>query len=111
MALQRRCLSHQSNQTNQQIFQYFVRVYAKCSLSSFESFLSTTLGMNRGSRAIFQFYPENPEQVELLTSAAMRAGFTGGLLVDYPNSAKAKKSVLVLSSGLSSIHFLSRYFL
>ena len=55
-------------------------------------FFNTLYGcMSRGSRAVFQFYPENPEQVELLTSAALRAGFTGGLLVDYPNSAKAKK--------------------
>jgi len=63
-------------------------------------FFSTLYGcMSRGSRAIFQFYPENPEQVELLTSAALRAGFTGGLLVDYPNSAKAKKYFLVLMAG------------
>jgi len=54
----------------------------------------------RGARAIFQFYPENTQQVELLTSAAMRAGFTGGLLVDYPNSAKAKKYFLVLFAGM-----------
>ena len=30
-------------------------------------------------------------QLELLTQQAMRAGFTGGLVVDYPNSTKAKK--------------------
>lgn len=51
----------------------------------------TRLGMSRGSRAIFQFYPENPDQLSLLTTAALKSGFTGGLLVDYPNSAKAKK--------------------
>eukprot|EP01123_Difflugia_compressa_P009880 TRINITY_DN3427_c0_g1_i1.p1 TRINITY_DN3427_c0_g1~~TRINITY_DN3427_c0_g1_i1.p1 ORF type:complete len:298 (-),score=62.55 TRINITY_DN3427_c0_g1_i1:84-941(-) len=54
----------------------------------------------RGSRAVFQFYPENTQQVELLTSAAIRAGFTGGLLIDYPNSAKAKKYFLVLFAGM-----------
>ena len=32
-------------------------------------------------------------QVELITQQAMRAGFTGGLVVDYPNSSKAKKLV------------------
>jgi 18S rRNA (guanine1575-N7)-methyltransferase len=34
---------------------------------------------------------ENTQQMELLSSAALRAGFVGGVLVDYPNSAKAKK--------------------
>lgn len=40
---------------------------------------------------MFQFYPENPAQMELITQQAMRAGFTGGVVVDYPNSTKAKK--------------------
>ena len=30
--------------------------------------------------------------MELITCQAMRAGFTGGVLIDYPNSSKAKKS-------------------
>lgn len=38
-----------------------------------------------------QFYPDNAEQLESLTSAALRSGFEGGLVVDYPNSTKAKK--------------------
>lgn len=29
----------------------------------------------------------------------MKAGFTGGLVVDYPNSAKAKKYFLVLMTS------------
>ena len=29
----------------------------------------------------------------------MKAGFTGGLVVDYPNSTKAKKMFLVLFTG------------
>lgn len=37
---------------------------------------------------MFQFYPENDAQVELIISQAMRAGFTGGLVVDFPNSSK-----------------------
>ncbi|XP_015788341.1 probable 18S rRNA (guanine-N(7))-methyltransferase [Tetranychus urticae] len=53
----------------------------------------------RGSKAVFQFYPEDDKQVELITTQAMRAGFTGGLLVDYPNSSKAKKVYLVLFTG------------
>jgi len=55
--------------------------------------------MSRGSRAVFQFYPENVDQLTLLTGAALKAGFTGGLLVDYPNSAKAKKYFLVVFAG------------
>ncbi|KAK1158380.1 putative 18S rRNA (guanine-N(7))-methyltransferase [Acipenser oxyrinchus oxyrinchus] len=55
----------------------------------------------RGSRAVFQLYPENSDQVELITSQAMKAGFTGGMVVDYPNSTKAKKFFLCLFSGVS----------
>jgi 18S rRNA (guanine1575-N7)-methyltransferase len=44
-----------------------------------------------GARCCFQFYPDNPEQVDLITNAALENGFTGGLVVDYPHSAKAKK--------------------
>lgn len=32
------------------------------------------------------------QKLELITSQAMRAGFSGGMVVDYPNSSKAKKS-------------------
>ncbi|KAG2458929.1 BUD23 methyltransferase, partial [Polypterus senegalus] len=59
------------------------------------------LGMARGSRAVFQIYPENSDQLELITSQAMKAGFTGGMVVDYPNSAKAKKFFLCLFVGVS----------
>lgn len=55
--------------------------------------------LSRGSRAVFQFYPENGQQVELITQQAMRAGFSGGLVVDFPNSTKAKKMFLVLFTG------------
>lgn len=55
--------------------------------------------LSRGSRAVFQFYPENGAQIELITQQAMKAGFTGGLVVDYPNSTKAKKMFLVLFTG------------
>ena len=46
----------------------------------------------RGGRAVLQFYPESPAQVEMITTCAMRAGFSGGLVIDYPNSSKRKKS-------------------
>ncbi|KAJ8870058.1 hypothetical protein PR048_029069 [Dryococelus australis] len=57
--------------------------------------------LSRTARAVFQFYPENNEQVELITSQAMKAGFFGGVVVDYPNSTKAKKFFLVLMTGES----------
>lgn len=53
----------------------------------------------RGARAVLQIYPDSPQQAELLTTAALRAGFAGGLVVDYPNSARAKKYYLVLMVG------------
>nr|KAF6488844.1 BUD23 rRNA methyltransferase and ribosome maturation factor [Molossus molossus] len=56
----------------------------------------------RGARAVLQLYPENSEQLELITTQAIKAGFTGGVVVDYPNSAKAKKFYLCLFSGPSS---------
>ncbi|XP_059619522.1 probable 18S rRNA (guanine-N(7))-methyltransferase [Phlebotomus argentipes] len=55
--------------------------------------------LTRTARAVFQFYPENASQIELVTSQAMKAGFLGGLVVDFPNSAKAKKYFLVLMTG------------
>lgn len=61
----------------------------------------TTLyaALDKGARAIFQFYPENDDQIELITEVATRCGFEGGLLVDYPNSKKAKKYYLCLFAG------------
>eukprot|EP00164_Ancoracysta_twista_P006108 GFYU01008437.1.p1 GENE.GFYU01008437.1~~GFYU01008437.1.p1 ORF type:complete len:283 (-),score=93.82 GFYU01008437.1:356-1204(-) len=53
----------------------------------------------RGARAVFQVYPDTPKQMEMLTEAAMKAGFSGGLVVDYPNSTKAKKYFLTLFTG------------
>ncbi|KAF2076790.1 hypothetical protein CYY_001916 [Polysphondylium violaceum] len=53
----------------------------------------------RGAKAILQFYPENAAQIEMITTSALRCGFSGGLLVDFPNSTKAKKYFLVLFTG------------
>ena len=60
--------------------------------------------LKSGARAVFQFYPSSPDQIELITSCAMRAGFGGGLVVDNPNSTKAKKHYLVLSAGFAASH-------
>lgn len=46
-----------------------------------------------------QIYPENAEQATLLSEEAMKAGFSGGLVVDYPHSTRAKKYFLCLMVG------------
>jgi 18S rRNA (guanine1575-N7)-methyltransferase len=66
-------------------------------LNAFFSALYASL--RHSARAALQFYPDSAQQLDLITAAAMRAGFSGGLLVDYPNSAKAKKYYLVLTAG------------
>uniref|UniRef100_H3CQK2 18S rRNA (guanine-N(7))-methyltransferase n=1 Tax=Tetraodon nigroviridis TaxID=99883 RepID=H3CQK2_TETNG len=55
--------------------------------------------MSRGSRAVFQLYPENSEQLELITTQAMKAGFSGGMVVDYPNS----RFFLCLFAGVTGV--------
>ncbi|XP_058821903.1 probable 18S rRNA (guanine-N(7))-methyltransferase [Topomyia yanbarensis] len=63
-------------------------------------FFSTLFAcLTRNARAVFQFYPENSDQITLVTTQATKAGFYGGLVVDYPNSTKAKKYYLVLMTG------------
>ena len=52
-----------------------------------------------GARCCFQFYPQNPEQVDMITKSALENGFTGGVLVDFPHSTKAKKYYLFLQAG------------
>mmetsp|Transcript_35570 Transcript_35570/g.80225 ORF Transcript_35570/g.80225 Transcript_35570/m.80225 type:complete len:293 (+) Transcript_35570:129-1007(+) len=67
---------------------------AKRRLTRFFSSLYTCL--KRGSKAALQFYPETPEQAVLIAQCASAVGFMGGLVVDYPNSSKAKKYYLCL---------------
>ncbi|KZO97815.1 S-adenosyl-L-methionine-dependent methyltransferase [Calocera viscosa TUFC12733] len=65
-----------------------------------QRFFSTLYAsLTRGARAVLQFYPQNDDQVTMITSTAMRCGFEGGLVVDYPNSTKAKKYFLCLFAG------------
>lgn len=54
-------------------------------LSNFNIFKS------RGARAVFQFYPENQQQCELIFTQATKAGFRGGIVIDNPESQKSKK--------------------
>lgn len=65
-------------------------------------FTSLYTSLVRGGKAVFQFYPDSPSQVELITAQAMRSGFTGGVIVDYPNSTRAKKMFLVLFAGVNN---------
>uniref|UniRef100_A0A8C6VUY5 18S rRNA (guanine-N(7))-methyltransferase n=1 Tax=Nothobranchius furzeri TaxID=105023 RepID=A0A8C6VUY5_NOTFU len=45
----------------------------------------------------------SPRFLELITAQAMRAGFSGGMVVDYPNSSKAKKFFLCLFAGVTGV--------
>lgn len=62
-------------------------------------FTSLRRVLRRGGRAVFQFYPESADQVEMITSCAMRCGFGGGVVVDFPHSTRAKKTYLVIHTG------------
>ncbi|CAO2841796.1 unnamed protein product [Amaranthus hypochondriacus] len=57
----------------------------------------------RGARAVLQVYPQNVAQRELILGFAMRAGFAGGVVVDYPHSTKSRKEYLVLTCGPPSL--------
>uniref|UniRef100_A0A1B6LPZ3 18S rRNA (guanine-N(7))-methyltransferase n=1 Tax=Graphocephala atropunctata TaxID=36148 RepID=A0A1B6LPZ3_9HEMI len=84
-ALQWLCnADHADHKPSKRLYKFFSTLYA-C--------------LSRTARAVFQFYPENSYQIELVTSEAMKAGFYGGLVVDFPNSTKAKKFFLVLMTG------------
>lgn len=82
-ALQWLCYSNATNQNPRKRLQRF--------------FSSLYTVLKRGGRAVLQFYPETAEQAVLISETATQVGFAGGVVVDYPNSAKAKKHYLVLS--------------
>lgn len=65
----------------------------------------TTLhsALRNPSRAILQFYPTSDDQIQLITSIAQKAGFGGGVVVDYPNSKKARKMFLCLFVGSGGV--------
>jgi Methyltransferase involved in Williams-Beuren syndrome len=56
--------------------------------------------LRRGARAALQIYPETAEQLDLISQTAAACGFGGGLVVDFPNSTKAKKYFLCLYAGI-----------
>lgn len=84
------------------VLQWLLNADTKASspISRLSRFFNTLhAALSHGARAALQFYPENDSQVELCMRAATRAGFGGGLVVDYPNSRKARKCFLVLWVG------------
>ncbi|KAM0741656.1 hypothetical protein ACQRIT_004513 [Beauveria bassiana] len=54
--------------------------------------------LRRGGRAVCQFYPKNETQRNMITQAAVKAGFGAGLLEDDPGT-KNVKLYLVLTVG------------
>lgn len=54
--------------------------------------------LKRGGRAVCQFYPKNDTQRNMITQAAVKAGFGAGILEDDPGT-KNVKVYLVLSVG------------
>ena len=54
--------------------------------------------LRRGARAVCQFYPKNDVQRNMITAAAVKAGFGAGLLEDDPGT-KNVKLYLVLTVG------------
>ena len=86
-ALQWLCIAEKSSyNVNRRLKNFFVSLY-KC--------------LTIGARCAFQFYPANPEQINLITKAALENGFTGGVVVDFPHSTKKKKYYLFLQAGFT----------
>lgn len=60
------------------------------------------MALKRGGMAVCQFYPKNDVQKQMITSAAVKAGFGAGLLEDDPET-KNVKVYLVLTVGSSAV--------
>lgn len=60
--------------------------FSYCWHNPFRAFFGTLYRcLARGARAVFQVYPESNAQRELILGLAMRAGFAGGVVVDFPH--------------------------
>jgi len=55
--------------------------------------------LKRPARAVFQLYPKNSEQLQMIADAAKRTGFNAGLVIDNPESTKNKKFYLICDTG------------
>jgi len=76
--------SHPTSSPPHRLTRFFTTLYA---------------ALKNPSRAVLQFYPNTDDQITLITSIAQKAGFGGGVVVDYPNSKKARKVFLCLFVG------------
>ena len=86
-ALQWLCIAEKASyNVNRRLKSFFVSLY-KC--------------LAIGARCAFQFYPANPEQINMITKAALENGFTGGVVVDFPHSTKKKKYYSFLQAGFT----------
>lgn len=98
------CIHQKNNDDSISVLQWLLNAESSHPLASPPHRLTrffTTLhsSLKNPSRAVLQFYPSSDDQIQLITSIAQRAGFGGGLVVDYPNSKKAKKVFLCLFVG------------
>jgi len=84
-AIQWLCHSNSNDENPKQRLHFFFQSLYAC--------------LARGARAVFQLYPEGKEQCDLICQQATKAGFRGGLVVDFPESSKAKKVYLVITAG------------
>jgi 18S rRNA (guanine1575-N7)-methyltransferase len=66
-------------------------------------FESLYASLRRGGRAVCQFYPKNDVQRNMISSAAIKAGFGAGILEDHPGT-KNSKLYLVLTVGGGAVH-------
>ena len=86
-ALQWLCIAEKASyNVNRRLKSFFVSLYKSLAI---------------GARCAFQFYPANPEQINMITKAALENGFTGGVVVDFPHSTKKKKYYLFLQAGFT----------
>src|SRR5271170_1844288 len=60
--------------------------------------------LKRGGKAVLQFYPETEGQSATVMAEAKKAGFGGGIVVDYPESKKARKYYLCLVAGAGTFN-------
>ncbi|EEB07198.1 rRNA methyltransferase [Schizosaccharomyces japonicus yFS275] len=55
--------------------------------------------MKRGARAVMQYYPESDTAQRMILETAKKSGFSGGTVIDNPDSKRQKKYYLVLQAG------------
>lgn len=65
-------------------------------------FATLYASLKRGGKVVAQFYPSSEKQTDLIVSAAHRAGFGGGVVIDNPDSKKARKFYICLVAGPTS---------